>query len=230
MSGEAQAHRDAGNKVFAFHIGDLNFSTPPCIVAAAKKALDDGKTGYCPALGIKPLRDALAKFLGEERGVEFTADNIAVQPGGKPVIGKWIQALMNPGDHVMGPAPGYPIYESVVDYFDGVYDPYFYKEQEDGSFALDMDSFRTRLTDKTRFLIYNNYQNPTGAVSSREEMEEVAKFAVEHDLHVLSDEAYFHLVYDEAPVSIVSFPGMKERTVVLFTCSKSWAMVSLLPF
>eukprot|EP01103_Thecamoeba_quadrilineata_P009788 TRINITY_DN1983_c0_g1_i2.p1 TRINITY_DN1983_c0_g1~~TRINITY_DN1983_c0_g1_i2.p1 ORF type:complete len:298 (-),score=61.81 TRINITY_DN1983_c0_g1_i2:68-961(-) len=131
---------------------------------------------------------------------------------------------MEDGDEVLYPSPGYPIYESLIGFYNGVKKPYSYRLTPNG-FALDVAEIERLITPKTKLLFYNNYQNPTGSVSSDEEMKKIAELAIKHDLWVLSDEAYFDLVYGQQHgKSIVALPGMKERTVILLTCSKSWAM------
>lgn len=212
-----------GHKVYPFHLGDINLATPENITEAAKKALGDGFTGYCPGAGIPELRDAVARDVGAKRGLSYSAENVAIQPGGKPVIGKFISAVMNPGDEVLYPNPGYPIYESQIEYQGGIAIPYGYIETPDG-FALDMDAMEDAITAKTTALIYNNYQNPNGAQSSREEMEKLAELAIKHDLWVMSDDAYFEIQYSGSPISIANIPGMQERTIILYTCSKRFAM------
>ncbi len=211
-----------GNRVYPFHLGDINLPTPGNIVDAMNRAIADGRTGYCPAAGIPELREALAADIGADRGLDLGGDNIVVQPGGKPVITKFIQALMNPGDGVLYPNPGYPIYESQIDYFGGRALAYRYHETPTG-FGIDLEQLR-RLAPQARLLIYNNLQNPLGCESSPEEMAEIARIAVEHDLVVLSDEAYFEMRYSGSSTSIASLPGMAERTVILYTFSKKFAM------
>lgn len=223
VSEAAAAWRAQGHKIYPFHLGDINIPTPANIVAAQNKAIADGKTGYAPAAGIPPLREALAEVAGGERGIAYTPENVAVQPGGKPVVTKFIQAVMEPGDEVLYPNPGYPIYESQIDYFRGVGKPYRYVETVDG-FQMDMEYLESLITPKTRILIYNNCQNPLGTESSAAEMARVAELAIQHDLWVLSDEAYFDVRYSGATTSIASLPGMKERTVILYTFSKKYAM------
>ena len=212
-----------GNRVFPFHLGDMNLPTPANVVAAMDRAIADGKTGYCAAAGIAPLREALAADVGARRGLTFSPANVVVQPGGKPVIGKFIQTVMEPGDEVLYPNPGYPIYESQIEYYGGTAVPYRYVETPTG-FALDLDFLRASITPRTKALIYNDLQNPLSAESSRAEMEAVAQLAIEHDLWVLSDEAYFEMRYSGTSTSIASFPGMQERTVILYTFSKKFAM------
>jgi len=212
-----------GHHVYPFHLGDLNLPTPAAIVEAMNVAIGNGRTGYCPAAGITPLRDALASDVGARRGLSYGAENIVVQPGGKPVIGKFIQAVMEPGEEVLYPNPGYPIYESQIEYFGGTGLPYRYVETPTG-FALDLDHLASLITPKTTAIIYNDLQNPLSAESSAEEMEAVAELAQRHDLFVLSDEAYFEMRYSGSSRSIVSIPGMQERSVILYTFSKKFAM------
>lgn len=212
-----------GNKVFPFHLGDINLPTPSNVVEAMNRAIADGKTGYCAAAGIAPLREALADDVSMRRGLSYDAGNVAVQPGGKPVIGKFLQVVMNPGDGVLFPTPGYPIYESQVEYFGGTGQPYRYSQTATG-FAIDLDHLRSQTTSATKVLIYNNLQNPLGCESSLDEMAAVAELARQHDLWVLSDEAYFEMRYSGTSTSIASLPGMCERTVILYTFSKKFAM------
>jgi aspartate/methionine/tyrosine aminotransferase len=211
-----------GNRVYPFHLGDIDLATPANIVDAMNAAISDGKTGYCPAAGIPELRESLAADIGEGRGLALNAANIAVQPGGKPVITKFIQTLMNPGDGVLYPNPGYPIYESQIQYFGGHPLPYGYHETDTG-FGIDLDRLRASAPE-ARLLIYNNLQNPLGCESSADEMAEIARLAIEHDLTVLSDEAYFEMRYSGTSTSIASLAGMAERTVILYTFSKKFAM------
>ncbi|MBU36010.1 MAG: aspartate aminotransferase [Candidatus Marinimicrobia bacterium] len=223
VSAQAREWVAKGNKVYPFHLGDINLSTPQNIIEAANRYIVDGKNGYCPSEGILSLREALAHDVGSKRGVSYGPENISVQPGGKPTIGKFIQAIMNPGDEVLYPNPGYPIYESQIEYHGGSAVPYRYDETDKG-FEIDIEKLRSSVTDKTVALIYNNYNNPISAESSREEMETLAQLAIENDLCVLSDDAYYEMLYDTDPLSIVNIPGMQERTVILYTFSKKFAM------
>lgn len=212
-----------GNRIFPFHLGDLNIATPKNVVEAMDKAIADGKTGYCPAAGIPQLREALADDVGSRRGLRFAPSNVVVQPGGKPVITKFIQAVMNPGDEVLYPNPGYPIYESQIEYFGGVAKSYRYLPTSTG-FAIDLDQVKSLITPKTKAIIYNDLQNPIGAESTDAEREAIAELAIKHDLWVLSDEAYFEMRYSGSSKSIAQLPGMLERTVILYTFSKKFAM------
>lgn len=223
VSAQAQAWAKKGHKVYPFHLGDINLATPENIVEATLKGIRDGKTGYCPSEGILPLREALAHDVGTKRGVTYGSNNVSVQPGGKPTIGKFIAAVMNPGDEVLFPNPGYPIYESQIEYQGGRSMPYGYVQTDKG-FDIDLDRMKASITDKTVAIIYNNYQNPLSAESSKEEMEAIAQLAIDHDLWVLADDAYYEMIYEGNSLSIVSIPGMQERTVILYTFSKKYAM------
>lgn len=223
VSAKAKKWAEKGNKVYPFHLGDINLPTPENIVEATIKSIKDGLTGYCPSEGIFPLREALANDIGSKRGVSYDPHNVAVQPGGKPTIGKFISSILDPGDEILYPNPGYPIYESQIEYQGGRAVPYSYI-QTDSGFDIDIEKLKESISDKTVAIIYNNYQNPMSAESSEKEMHEIAQIAIENDLWVLSDEAYFEIIYDGEAKSIVSIPGMKERTVILYTFSKKFAM------
>jgi aspartate/methionine/tyrosine aminotransferase len=223
VSAEAAVWQGEGHIVYPFHLGDMDLPTPQNIVDAAFNALADGKTGYCPNAGIMPLREALAADVGASHGLELGPLNVAIQPGGKPVIGKFILALMNPGDEVLYPNPGYPIYESQIEFHGGVALPYGYAEGSE-NFELDLEAMEARVSPRTRILIFNNLQNPTGAESSPAELERVAEFALRHDLAVLCDEAYWDMRYSGTSESLASLPGMAERSLILYTFSKKFAM------
>jgi aspartate/methionine/tyrosine aminotransferase len=222
VSDDARAWAARGNPVYPFHLGDMNIRTPENIIAAAHKAMLDGKTGYVPAAGIPELRAALAEEISRTRGVKYAAENVSIQPGGKPVIGKFLMALMNPGDAVLYPNPGYPIYESQIEFLGGVAVPYGYVSTPAG-FRLDRDRIERAVSPRTKLFVYNNGQNPLGAESDAEEMQWVADFCLRHDLWVLADEAYFDIRYSGASQSIVALPGMQERSVILHTFSKKYA-------
>jgi aspartate/methionine/tyrosine aminotransferase len=223
VSAEAATFAAQGNRVFPFHLGDINLPTPSTVVDGAQKAIADGKTGYCPNAGIPQLREALAADLAASHNTPYEAENIVVQPGGKPTIGKFILTMMNPGDEVLYPNPGYPIYESQIEFNGGKAVPYGYVEG-DTNFAIDFDTIERGLTDKTRLLILNDLQNPMGAESSPEELERLAQLVRDRNLYVLADEAYFDMRYAGKSTSFVEQPGMAERTVVLYTFSKKFAM------
>lgn len=223
VSAEAAAFAARGNTVYPFHLGDLNLPTPENIVEASLRAIRDGKTGYCPYAGIPALREALAADLNRSHGTGYGPENVAVQPGGKPVIGKFLLALMNPGDEVLYPNPGYPIYESLIEFHGGVAIPYGYLESDD-AFSLDFDALETSVSERTRLLIVNDLQNPLAAECSPAELSRLAEFADRHNLMVLCDEAYFDIRYKGESRSLASLPGMAERCVILYTFSKKFAM------
>jgi len=224
VSAEAAAWSDLGNKIYPFHLGDMNLQTPKTIRQATTKYMNQGKNGYCASEGLINLRKELAFDVGTKRNVKYNYKNIIIQPGGKPTIWKFIASIINKGDEVLYPNPGYPIYESQIRYQGGVPVPYGYIETKDG-FAIDIEQLKSAITPKTKALVYNNYQNPTGASSSKEEMLFISNLCIENNLWVLSDDAYFEIRYtNDLPLSIVNVPGMKERTVILYTFSKRFAM------
>ena len=223
VSAEAAVWQGEGHTVYPFHLGDMDMATPENIVEAAFRALRDGKNGYCPPAGIMPLREALAADVGASHGLALGPQNVAIEPGGKPVIGKFILALMDPGCEVLYPSPGYPIYESQIEFHGGVALPYGYVEGAE-NFELDFEALEARVTPRTKLLIFNNLQNPTGAESSPAELERVAEFALRHDLAVLCDEAYWDVRYSGASRSLASLPGMAARSLILYTFSKKFAM------
>ncbi|NNK56703.1 MAG: aminotransferase class I/II-fold pyridoxal phosphate-dependent enzyme [Desulfobulbaceae bacterium] len=223
VAGQAAAHAAAGNRVYPFHLGDLNLATPAHITEAACRAVKEGKTGYTANVGIVELREALAEEFNRTRNTSYTEANVAVQPGGKPVISKFLLTVMNPGDEVLYPNPGFPIYESQVEFHGGVAVPYGTVPGE-SNFTFDLDQLERAISDKTRILIVNDLHNPTSAECSAEDRRRIAELAVKYDLMVLLDEAYFDIHYDGQSTSIITEPGMKERSVVLYTFSKRFAM------
>ena len=223
VSAEAARCAEDGQHIYPFHLGDINLPTPSNIIEAAHRAMRDGKTGYCAAAGIQPLREALAQDVGRRREVDYGPDNVSVQPGGKPTIGKFLSVVMNPGDEVLYPNPGYPIYESQIEFLGGAAVPYCYVAGDAG-LAIDLDQLKASITAKTKTLILNDCQNPTAAECSPAEREAIAELAQRHDLWVLSDEAYFEMRYEGERHSIASLPGMQQRTVILYTFSKKFAM------
>jgi aspartate/methionine/tyrosine aminotransferase len=223
VSAEAAVFAAEGNKVYPFHLGDINIKTPVNVMDASVKAMRDGKTGYCPNAGCSDLRAVLAEDVSASRAVSYSMENVAIQPGGKPTIGKFMLAMMNPGDEVLYPNPGYPIYESMIEFHGGKAVPYTYREGAK-DFEIDLDMLESRITPRTRILVLNDLQNPTGAECSPADMERLAEVVLKHDLYVLSDEAYFDIRYEGKSRSIVSLPGMAERCVILYTFSKKFAM------
>ena len=223
VSAEANAYAARGNLVYPFHLGDMNIPTPPNIVEAAARAMREGKTTYCSNYGVPELREAVADDVNRSHGTRYAMENVVIEPGGKPTISKFIQALMNPGDEVLYPNPGYPIYESQVEFHGGRGLPYAYREGADG-FEIDLDALEGAISPRTRLLILNDLQNPTGAEAGPDELRRLAELARKHDLLVLCDEAYFHIRYSGQSTSLASLPGMEERCLLLYTFSKRYSM------
>ncbi len=223
VSAEAANLASTGMKIYPFHLGDINLPTPPSIVSAANEAIKDGKTGYCPAPGIPELRKALGKDVGDARGLSYGIENVSIQPGGKPSIGKYIAATMEKGDVVLYPNPGYPIYESQIEFYRGIACPYGYVNTPEG-LRLDFNAIEEGIKKGAKHIFYNNYNNPTGASSPDNEIERLANLVVENDMFLISDDAYFDTLYDGTPKSIASLPRMYERTLTMYTFSKKFAM------
>ena len=219
----AASFKAQGKTVYPFHLGDINIPTAPHIVEAMDRAIAEGKTGYCPGPGIPELREALAQDIGAHRGMDVSPEQVVVMTGGKPVITKFLQTVMDPGQQVLYPNPGFPIYESQIEYLGGTAVPYAYVPTQDG-FAIDVERLESLITPNTTAIIYNDLQNPISAESTPAEREAIAALAQKHDLWVLSDEAYFETRYEGTSTSIASLPGMAERTVILYTFSKKFAM------
>ncbi|MBT8360636.1 MAG: pyridoxal phosphate-dependent aminotransferase, partial [Deltaproteobacteria bacterium] len=179
VASQAAAYAAAGNRVFPFHLGDLNLPTPPNIIEAAYRAMKDGRTGYTPNGGLPQLRELLAEDFNRTRGTSFVSDNVAVQPGGKPVISKFLLTLMNPGDEVLYPNPGFPIYESQIEFHGGIAVPYG-TIPGDGNFTFDLEGLESAITDRTKILIINDLHNPTSAECRPEDRRKLAELAVKY--------------------------------------------------
>jgi aspartate/methionine/tyrosine aminotransferase len=219
----ARALEAQGRSVIHLEIGEPDFETPRHVREAAKQAIDEGWTHYGPTQGYPDFRAVIAEYVGRTRGIRVGPEHVCVVPGGKPIIFFPILALIEQGDEVIYPNPGFPIYESMIRYAGGV--PVPIPLLMDRGFSFDLDYFRSRLTDKTKMVILNSPQNPTGGVIPREDIAALAEMLRDRDLIVLSDEIYSRIHYmDEAPVSIASFPGMVEKTVILDGFSKTYAM------
>lgn len=219
---KARALEAQGRDVIHLEIGEPDFDTPRHIIEAAGDALEAGYTHYGPALGLPELRQAVARYLATQRGVEVPWQRVVITPGGKPPMFYTIMALIEPGDEVIYPNPGFPIYESVVSFVGGTPVPLPLREER--QFRFDPDEFRGLVTDRTRLIILNSPQNPTGGVLTRSDLEAIAEVALERDIIVLSDEIYSRIIYEGEHVSIASLPGMLDRTVLLDGFSKTWAM------
>ena len=212
-----------GKSIVHLEIGEPDFDTPEHIRDAAKQALDDGFTHYGASAGQIELREAIAKHQTERQGYDVSADSVIVTPGGKPVMFFTIMALVEQGVEVIYPNPGFPIYESMINYMGGIAVPM--QLNEESGYNADIDNLRSLITPHTKLIIVNSPNNPCGSVIPESDLEKIAEMAGENDLVVLADEIYKDMYYgDQEHVSITKFPGMRERTVILDGFSKSYAM------
>lgn len=217
-----QFEKESGIKLVYLQIGEPGFDAPTNVDAAAKKAIDDHQTHYTATPGIQPLREAIAKYTSRYSCEPYEASDVVVTPGGKPVMFYFFNALIDDGDEVIVPNPCYPIYGSVTEYLGGKVAAIPLNEANDFNFTI--DDVKAKLTPRTKAIVINSPHNPTGAVFTKKLLGEIAALAIEHDLWVLSDEIYERMVHEGEHVSITSFPGMPERTVILNGCSKTYAM------
>jgi len=218
----ARALEGKGKSIIHLEIGEPDFDTPANVVEAAVDALHKGWTHYGPSAGLPELRQAIAAYVSRTRGVEVSPDEVVVVPGGKPIIFFTMLALIEQGDEVICPNPGFPIYESMINYVGGKAVPIPLREERD--FAMDVDEMASLITDRTKLIILNSPQNPTGGVLQRGDIEQVAKAIGDRNILVLSDEIYSRLQFAGQPFSIMSVPGMQDRTVLLDGFSKTYAM------
>jgi aspartate/methionine/tyrosine aminotransferase len=211
-----------GKHIIHLEIGEPDFTTPDNIIQAAIKSLQAGDTHYTPSNGTIELRTSIAKYISKTRGTNVIPDEVVVTPGGKPIMFYTIIALIDEGDEVIYPNPGFPIYESMINFMGGKAVPIQLKE--DKNFAFDPEELRKLITDKTKLLIINSPQNPTGGILTREAIEKIAEIIKDKDIMVLSDEIYSRLVFEGDPFSITQIPGFKDRTIILDGFSKTYAM------
>ncbi len=212
-----------GVDVVGFGAGEPDFDTPEYIKEAAIVAIRDGKTKYTPAAGTVELRKAICKKLKEENNLSYSFDCIVVSNGAKHALVNAFQAILNPGDEVLIPSPYWVSYPEMVKLADGV--PVILQTREEDEFKFTADEFRAAITPKTRALVLNSPSNPTGMVYTAEELAELAAVAVEHNIYVISDEIYEHLIYEGKHVSIASMsPEMKALTIIINGVSKTYAM------
>jgi len=214
--------RAEGRDIVSFAIGEPDFPSPSNIKRAGMRAIEEDKTHYGESAGLKQLREAIAAHIRKTRRIDVGPQNVVVTPGAKPILFNTIMATVNPGDEVMYPNPGFPIYESLIDWVGATSVALPLRESLD--FNFDPDEFRRLVTPKTRLIILNTPQNPTGGVLTKATLEAVAEVAQERDIWVLADEVYSQMVYDGEFVSVASMPGMAERTVILDGFSKTYSM------
>jgi aspartate aminotransferase len=211
-----------GRDIISFAIGEPDFDTPENIKQAGIKAIDENNTHYGPSAGIQPLREAIADYMSRTRHINYSPDEVVVTPGAKPIMFHGILATVNPGDEVIYPNPGFPIYESVIRFVGGIPVPIALREEQD--FAFDVDELRSKVGPKTKLIILNSPQNPTGGGLPQSTLEAVAEMALRYDSWVLSDEIYSRMVFDGEFHSIATIPDMKERTIILDGFSKTYSM------
>jgi len=220
---KARALERQGKSIIHLEIGEPDFDTPANVVEAGIDALRKGWTHYGPSAGLPELRQALAEYVSRTRSVKVTSDEVVVVPGGKPIIFFTILSLIDEGDEVIYPNPGFPIYESMIHYVGGRAVPIQLREERD--FSLDVNELAALINDRTRLIILNSPQNPTGGVLERRDIEQIAKLIGDRNIMILSDEIYSRLLFDGGQhFSIMSVPGMQERTILLDGFSKTYAM------
>lgn len=211
-----------GKDIIHLEIGEPDFITPRNIIDAGIKALNEGYTHYNPSAGTRELREVVAKYVSKTRNIEVNPDQVVITPGAKPIMFFGIIALVNEGDEVIYPNPGFPIYESVVNLLGAKAVPIRLREEND--FRWNIDELKKLVTDKTRLIIINSPQNPTGGILTKDDLKQIADIAISKDIFVLSDEIYSRIIYEGGHHSIASFPGMQERTIILDGFSKTYAM------
>jgi len=218
----ARALEKQGRNVIHLEIGEPDFPTPPHVVEAGKQALDEGWTKYGPTPGFPEFREAIAAYVSRTRGVKVSGENVCVVPGGKPIMFFSMIALLEIGDEVIFPDPGFPIYESVIRFLGAT--PVPIPLVESRGFSFDLDTLRDRLSNKTKMVILVSPANPTGGVIPKEDLARMADMFRDRDIMVLSDEIYSRIWYETEPSSIASFDGMLEKTIILDGFSKTYSM------
>jgi aspartate aminotransferase len=218
----AQQLERRGADIVHLEIGQPDFPTPEHVVQAAIASMCSGETGYCATEGIPELRSAAAQYLGDARGLTIEPDEVLVAPGAKPFLFFTVLACVNPGDEVIYPNPSFPVYESAIAWAGGV--PVPLALQEERGFSFDPDQLERLISPRTRLVILNSPHNPTGAVIPEADLRALADLLANTDAWVLSDEVYSKIVYGEPAPSVAALPGMRERTVLLDGCSKTFAM------
>jgi aspartate/methionine/tyrosine aminotransferase len=219
---KARALERQGNSIIHLEIGEPDFDTPSNVIESAVDALHKGWTHYGPSAGLPELRQTIAEYVSRTRGVKVTPEEVVVVPGGKPIIFFTILALIDEGDEAIYPNPGFPIYESMIHYVGGKAVPI--QLREDHAFSMDVNELAALITDRTKLIILNSPQNPTGGVMPRKDVEQVANIIGDRNILVLSDEIYSRLLFEGEHFSIMSVPGMQERTILLDGFSKTYAM------
>lgn len=219
---EVNKLKSQGKDIVSFAIGEPDFNTPENIKDAGIKAIKENFTHYNPSAGIPELREEIAKHISSTRNIKVDPDEVVVTPGGKPIIFFSMFALINPGDEVIYPNPGFPIYESLINFIDGVAVPVPIIEEK--NFSIDVNYLEKIITPKTKMIILNSPHNPTGGVIEKNDLQSIAELAIKHNIIIFSDEIYSGIVFDGEFNSIASIKGMKERTIILDGFSKTYSM------
>lgn len=219
---KARALEKQGKNVIHLEIGEPDFPTPAHVIEAGKRALDEGWTKYGPTPGLPEFRELIAAYVSRTRGIKVDADNVCVVPGGKPIMFFSMVALIEAGDEVIYPDPGFPIYESIIRFLGAK--PIPVPLIESRGFSFDLNALRDGLSNKTRMVILNSPANPTGGVIPKEDLAKIADLLRDRDLIILSDEIYSRIFYEAEPSSITSFDGMIEKTIILDGFSKTYSM------
>ena len=218
----AQALEATGKSVVHLEIGEPDFDTPENIRRAAIDAIQSGWTHYGPSAGLKDVREAIASYIEKTRGIYAEPDQVVVTPGGKPILFFTMMALLDEGDEAIYPNPGFPIYESVIQFLGAKAVPI--RLREDRNWAFDIDEFASLITPKTKLVVLNSPQNPTGGTLDHAALKAIADLAQKHSFTILSDEIYSRILYEGTHESIAAFPGLRERTIILDGFSKTYAM------
>lgn len=211
-----------GRDMVHLEIGEPDFDTPRYICDAAIQAINDGYTHYNPAAGYPEIRKIISEEISKTRGIKTTPEQVVITPGGKPVMFYAMFALVDAGDEVIYPNPGFPIYESLINFVNARAVPIPLREEND--FRLDVKELKSLVTPKTKLMIINSPQNPTGGVLTHDDLKEIARIAVENDIWILADEIYSRIIYSDKFESLTQFPGVQERTIILDGMSKTYAM------
>jgi len=220
--GKVMKLREQGKDVISFCIGEPDFNTPENIKNAAIQALNNNMTHYGPSGGLPEFKRVIAEYISKTRNINIDEDNVCVTSGGKPIIYYTIHSIVNPGDEAIYPNPGYPIYESIINFVGGKAIPLPLLESRE--FSFDVKTLESLINEKTKLIIINTPQNPTGGLLSKEDLQAIADIAIKNDIFVLADEIYSRILYDGEFNSIISIPGMGDRTILLDGFSKTYAM------
>jgi aspartate/methionine/tyrosine aminotransferase len=219
---KAKALESQGKSIIHLEIGEPDFGTPPNIVKAAQQALSDGYTHYGPSPGLMEVRERIAQEVSDTRNINVTADNVVITPGAKPIMFFAMLALVDEGDEVIYPNPGFPIYESMINFVGGI--PVPMKLLASNNFKVDLDEISNQISSKTKLMIINSPNNPCGSVISKDDLTALAHLAQKNDIMILTDEVYRKFLYEGEYFSPASVPGMTERTIILDGFSKTYSM------